>query len=232
MFRSLLAVLVFSCSLSAIASDEDALLKVLQTKFPITKINSVSKSPFPGMYEVAMGRNMGYTDAKGDLMLFGHIFDMKAQRDLTAERLAELNKVEWKDLPLQDAIKIVKGDGSREFAVFTDPDCPYCRALESEIDKLDNYTEYVFIVPLHPSARDKSKHTWCAENPVAVWRDMMVNNKTPTEKNCDAPMERNMSFASKIGVQGTPFMVSKTGVTQAGAMAGAQLNNWLSKGRM
>ena len=112
-----------------------------------------------------MGKNAAYTDATGRYFVFGHLFDMKEQRDLTAERVEKAARIAFGELPLADAIKTVRGKGERVLAVFSDPDCPYCRRLEAELDKLDNVTLYTFPYPLeglHPEAKDKSIAVWCA----------------------------------------------------------------------
>src|SRR5574340_436871 len=143
----------------------DSLEKRLKDMYPATRIERVQTSEIPALIEVTMGKNAAYTDATGRYFVFGHLFDMKEQRDLTAERVEKAARVVFGELPLADAIKIVRGKCERVLAVFSDPDCPYCRRLESELDKLDNVTLYTFPYPLeglHPEARDKSIAVWCA----------------------------------------------------------------------
>ena len=120
------------CVTTAYAADgeEIALEKMLRGLYPATQITGVRKTEIDGLFEVAMGKNIGYTNSDGRFFIFGHIFDMKTQQDLTAQRLDEMNVVNFAELPLKDAIKTVRGDGSRTLVVFSDPDCPYCKTLE------------------------------------------------------------------------------------------------------
>ena len=67
---------------------------------------------------------------------------------MTEERIAELGKIDVKSLPLNQAIKYVKGKGERTLYIFSDPDCPYCQRLEQNMVGVDNVTVYVFLYPL------------------------------------------------------------------------------------
>src|SRR3970040_1816450 len=105
----------------------------LQGLYPATRFGAVNTTPWPGVFEVVMGANLAYVDASGQYFLFGHLYDMQTQRDLTVERKDTLARVDFAALPLADAVKEVRGSGARTFAIFSDPDCPYCRRLEAEI---------------------------------------------------------------------------------------------------
>ena len=93
---------------------------------------------------------------------------MRTQQDLTAAKFTqseetpgEARQVNFATLPLQDAVKVVKGDGSRLLAVFSDPRCPYCKALDEELAKLDNVTVYTFLLPwLGPESRPAAEALW------------------------------------------------------------------------
>ena len=112
---------VASASPSAIESEMESRLKEL---YPSTRITAVRQSEVAGLFEVTMGKNVAFSDASGRYFVFGHLFDMREQKDLTAQRLSDINRIDFSQLPLGDAIKTVRGDGSRKLAVFSDPDCP------------------------------------------------------------------------------------------------------------
>ena len=134
-----------------------SLIGRLQALYPSTRFGEIRPTPWPGVFEVAMGANLAYVDASGQYFLFGHLYDMKAQRDLTAERKDTLARIDFNALPLADAIKDVRGRGSRALAIFSDPDCPHCRRLEAELKSLSDVTIHTFLMPiasLHPQARE------------------------------------------------------------------------------
>jgi thiol:disulfide interchange protein DsbC len=120
----------------------------LQALYPSTRFGAVNPTPWPGVFEVVMGTNLAYVDQSGQYFLFGHFYDMKAQRDLTAERKDQLARIDFDTLPLADAIKEVRGNGARMLAIFSDPDCPYCQKLETDLRDLSNVTIYTFLMPL------------------------------------------------------------------------------------
>jgi thiol:disulfide interchange protein DsbC len=126
---AVLGLILAVASSTTVAADEsaEALSVRLKEMYPATKIERVQRSEIPSLFEVVMGKNAAYTDATGRYFVFGHLFDMKEQRDLTAERVEKAARVAFGELPLADAIKIVRGKGERVLAVFSDPDCPYCR---------------------------------------------------------------------------------------------------------
>ena len=225
--------LIFAvASSTTVAADEsaEALSVRLKEMYPATKIERVQRSEIPSVFEVVMGKNAAYTDATGRYFVFGHLFDMKEQRDLTAERVEKAARVAFGDLPLADAIKIVRGKGERVLAVFSDPDCPYCRRLESELDKLDNVTLYTFPYPLeglHPEARDKSIAVWCAANRAQAWAELMKSGKAPASRKCDHPIERNIQLGQRLGIQGTPTLLSADGRILPGAAPKERIEQWL-----
>ncbi len=208
--------------------------KRLKDLYPATRIERVQTSEIPVLYEVTMGKNSAYTDATGRYFVFGHLFDMNTQRDLTAERMEKQQRIDFSQLPLGDAIKTVHGKGERVLAVFSDPDCPYCKRLEAELDKLDNVTLYIFPYPLeglHPEAVDKAIAVWCAPDRARAWADFMKTGKVPAKRNCENPIQRNIQLAQRLGINGTPTMLSADGRMLPGAAPGDRIEQWLAESR-
>ena len=210
----------------------EALAQRLKQLYPNTQFSAVSESALPGLFEVVMGRNVAYTDTAGRYFLFGHLFDMPAQRDLTAERKERLQRIDFAALPLEDAIKSVRGNGSRVLAVFSDPDCPYCKSLEPELAKLDDVTVYTFLMPLtqlHPNARAKAVAVWCAADRVQAWTQLMLHGQTAANTDCVHPVDRNGALGERLQINGTPTMIAADGRVLPGAANAAQIEAWLAK---
>jgi len=214
-------------------SNLEAIGNKLRTLYPATQFNEIRPSQFEGMYEVVMGKNVGYTDGEGRYFLFGHVFDMQTRQDLTQQRIDELNKVNFSELPLKDAIKEVRGKGQRKLVVFSDPDCPYCKKLEQDLPKLDNVTIYTFPMPLeglHPNAPQTAKSIWCSSKRQSAWHDYLVSNKQPTANtDCANPIDRNIQLGQKLGINGTPTLVAEDGRVMPGAASAEQIENWLNQ---
>lgn len=216
------------------ATPEQRLLSTLRQLYPATTFTRVQSTPVPGLYEVALGNSVAYAAEDGRYFVFGHLFDLQTQRDLTvANRPASARspaRVDFTALPLTDAIKTVRGDGRRVLAVFSDPDCPYCRELEAHLATLDNATIYTFLLPiasLHPQATKKAIAVWCAADRSRAWRAVVLERKTLSLKTCAHPIERNQTLAAKLDVRGTPTLIAADGRMAAGAMPAADLSAWL-----
>lgn len=204
----------------------------LKSEYPATNFASVKPTPMDGIYEVVMGKRIVYTNADAKLLIFGRIVDLKAQRDLTQDRMAEITAIDPKTLPTDLAIKTVRGNGSRVLYVFSDPDCPYCRKLETSLKEMTNVTIYTFLYPLegiHPEAPEHASAIWCAKDKSKTWIDHMVNGKAAKPAKCDTPLEKIGSLGKSLNVQGTPMLINSKGRTQAGAMALAELEDFASE---
>jgi thiol:disulfide interchange protein DsbC len=234
MGATLLAAAAAVFAQSPDATPEQRLLTLLRALYPATTFTRVQSTPVPGLYEVALGNNIAYAAEDGRYFVFGHLFDLQAQRDLTvanapASAVAPA-RVDFAALPLADAIKTVRGDGRRVLAVFSDPDCPYCQQLEAHLAALDDATVYTFLLPiaaLHPQATRKAIAVWCAADRSRAWRAVVLERKTPSSKTCAHPIERNLALAAKLEVRGTPTLIAADGRMAAGLMPAAELSAWL-----
>ncbi|NUN59846.1 MAG: DsbC family protein [Burkholderiaceae bacterium] len=220
---SLLAAAALTLSLSA-TGQESAIRKSLAERIPqFEKIDEIQATAMPGLYEVRIGTDLFYTDAKGNYLIQGELFDTKARRNLTEDRITKLTAVDFAALPLKDAFTIVRGDGKRKLAVFEDPNCGYCKRFERDLQSVDNVTIYLFLYPiLSPDSVEKSRNIWCAKDRVAAWQDYMVRDKTPAPAACDtSALQRNLAFGKKYKITGTPTLIFTNGSRVPGAI-GAQ----------
>lgn len=231
-FKRLALISLLSISQFALA-DEASLKKAIEAAYPKFKVESITKTPYAGLYEVFMGGQIVYTDEKLTFLIAeGRLVDAKTKKDVTSERMEELTKVDFNSLPLEQAIKVVKGNGSRKLVVFSDVDCPFCKRLEqNELANIDNVTVYTFLYPiesLHPDAANKSKSIWCAPNRVKAWNDWVFNNKLPVAaSNCDVPLEKVGELARKVGVNSTPTLIFSDGKRLLGAQPYKEIEKYL-----
>jgi thiol:disulfide interchange protein DsbC len=174
-----------------------------------------------GLYEVLIGGQIYYVDSDVTFVLAGRMFDPTSREDLTQKRLDTALKVDFKSLPLAQAVKTVRGDGSRVLVTFEDPNCGYCKRLWQNMAELKNVTIYTFLYPiLSPDSMEKSKAIWCSKNRAASWDEYMVQNKaTPAAAaDCKTPLEQNVALGQQLGINGTPTIVFADGTRSAGAM--------------
>jgi thiol:disulfide interchange protein DsbC len=235
MHKSLLktiTIAVLAASATATLADESSIRKSLTEAFRGANIKSVSPTPMKGIWEVIAANNeVVFTDDDGHYMISGEMVDIKEKRNLTQERLEKLSVIKFDDLPLNDAIKTVRGNGARKVAVFADPDCPYCRKFEQELEKVDNVTVYTFLFPLdmlHPQSSEKSRKIWCANDKNKAWHDWMTKSKAPENSgSCPTPIESNLALGKKYGVNGTPTILLGNGRRIPGMVDSDKLDKML-----
>ena len=231
MIKIISIFMCFFVSLSTFA-DEDTLREVMKNTYPELPIKSIQKTDYNDLYEVFIGSQIIYTnDAFDFLIVEGRVVDPKTKIDLTELRLEELSRVNFNDLPLSDAIKVVKGNGKRKIAIFSDVDCPYCKRLEKkELSNIDNITIYTFLYPLaiHPEAEEKSKKIWCAKDRAKAWNEYIFKDKLPKNSgDCKTPINKILKLGKDLGISSTPTIILSNGKRVPGAIPYKQLEEYL-----
>lgn len=199
------------------------------------KVDSVRKAGVLGLYEVLVGGEILYTDEKAaHVIVGGHIIDTKARKDLTQERIDKMSAIKFSDLPLDLAIKQVKGNGGngkRTIATFEDPNCTYCKKLAKELQGLNDVTIYTFLHPiLSADSLEKSKGIWCSADRAKAWNDYMINGKAPDAAKCDTgQLEKSMALARKLNIRGTPAIFLADGTRIPGYMPAAKLEEAMAQ---
>ena len=214
--------LVASC-VDAQTSVEANLKKVIEPRLGNgVKVDSVRMTPYAGLYEIRAAGDILYTDEKGEYLFVGNVFNAKTSQNLTKERLDEINKIKFSDLPLQSALKLVKGNGKRVIAIFEDPNCGYCKRFrQTTLKEIDNITVYTFMLNiLSDDSVTKSRNIWCAPDRNKAWDDWMLNGKLPgtAPASCKAPNEEISELGRKMKIHGTPAIFFTDGSRIPGAI--------------
>jgi thiol:disulfide interchange protein DsbC len=220
---------------AALSPAQDAQLrKNLTERLPqIPKIDEITRTPMPGLYEVRIGTDLLYTDAEGNFLIQGQLIDTRARRNLTEERADKLMAIDFDQLPVKDAFTVVRGNGKRKLAVFQDPNCGYCKRFERDLQKVDNVTIHMFLYPiLGQDSGEKSRNIWCAKDKGKAWLDWMVRDQAPEKATCDvAALQRNVDFGKKHKITGTPTLLFADGTRVPGAIGADQVEKFLSQAK-
>lgn len=232
LLRPALAALCLTLPLLA-AAQESTIRKNLAERIPaLSQIDEISKTPMPGLFEVRVGTDVLYTDAEGNFLLHGSLLDARNGRNLTEERVNKLLAVDFKTLELKNAITMVRGNGKRKLAVFEDPSCGYCKRFEKDLQKVDNVTVHLFLIPiLGEDSINKSRQIWCAADRAKSWNDWMLRDVAPKGKaicNTEA-LTANLEFANKHRITGTPTLIFEDGSRVPGAIGAVQLEERLAR---
>jgi thiol:disulfide interchange protein DsbC len=220
--RLLSVFALVACLVPAAFADEAAIRKNIAERLPdFPKIDEVTKTALPGIYELRIGTEILYTDELGNHLIEGSLIETKTRSNLTEQRIARLTAIDFKSLPLKDALVWKQGTGERKLVVFADPNCGYCKKFEKDLQAVKDVTVYTFLYPiLGGDSPEKSKAIWCAKDNTKAWRDWMLKG-TPAEgsPNCDASaLQRNFAFGKKHRINGTPGLVFEDGTHRAGAL--------------
>lgn len=227
-----LATLLVAGLLSATAlADEADIQKAFEKAFPL-KLKSVSKAGHLGLYElVTTDGQILYTDEKVSVVVDGQLIDAKTRTSITEERLRKLNAIKFSELPLENAMKMVRGNGKRILATFEDPNCGYCKKLARDLQKLDNVTIYTFLLPiLSEDSYRKAKQIWCAPDRTRTWLDWMVDGKAPGgREDCDvSAITKNQELGARLRITGTPTLFFTDGERVPGAVPLASIEKKLN----
>jgi thiol:disulfide interchange protein DsbC len=194
------------------------------------RADSVTKTPF-GLYEVILGTDVLYVDVNVNYVIAGRVIEARTRKDLTQKRRDELMKVDFKSLPLDQAVKMVRGNGARVFVTFEDPNCPYCKKLYKDMRGLTDVTIYTFLYPiLSQDSFDKSKNIWCAKDRAAAWDEFMTENKVPpaADGDCKHPLQQVLALGQKLDVTGTPTIMFTDGSRLPGAVPAEKIEEKLN----
>ncbi len=215
----------------SVFADEAAIRKNIPERLPdFPRIDEVSKSAVPGLYELRVGTDILYTDEQGNYLIEGQLIETRTRANLTEQRIAKLTAIDFKSLPLKDAMVWKQGSGERKLVVFADPNCGYCKKFEKDLQAVKDVTVYTFLYPiLGGDSPQKSQAIWCAKDSSKAWRDWMLKGTAAADSpQCDsAAIQRNLAFGQKHRIRGTPGLVFEDGRQQAGALDAAQIEKLL-----
>jgi len=213
-------------------AQEAAIRKTIEPRLgENVKVDSVTKTPYAGLYEVRIGSDIFYTDAKADYLFIGRVINTKTFEDYTRARVDELSKIKFADLPFDSAVKMVKGNGKRVIAVFEDPNCRYCKHFHQTLTGVDNITVYTFMYNiLAPDSAVKSRNVWCSSDRAKAWGDWMLHGKEapPAPANCTAPNDKILALGQKMKITGTPTIFFTDGTRVPGAIDAKALESKLA----
>jgi thiol:disulfide interchange protein DsbC len=234
MVKKLIGILLVTLLSNSAFADEASLRKAIEATYPKVRVESITKTPYAGMYEVFLDGQIVYTDEKFSFLIAeGRLIEPRTKRNVTAERLEELTKVNFATLPFDQAIKVVKGNGSKKLVIFSDPDCPFCKRLEqNELVNINDTTIYTFLYPLtqlHPDSVNKSKAIWCAPDRAKAWTDWIMNGQLPKgNASCDTPVEKLADLGKKLGISSTPTLIFADGKRMLGAYPATEIEKAIS----
>ena len=222
MFKRILP-LFLAALLASPALANETIKKAFEARFGSAP-EKITKTEYLGLYEVFADGQIVYTDENATAFFIGTLIDGKTMQNVTGRRLFSM-------LPLDLAVKQVRGNGKGSLVSFEDPNCGYCKKLAKDVQKLTDVTIYTFLFPiLSDDSTEKTKAIWCSEDRAKAWNAWMIDNKAPTgKKNCTAPVEKLVELGRQFNVSGTPTLLFADGSRVPGAVPIAQIEKKLGE---
>lgn len=230
MLKKMMALaLLLGVNVSAFANVELVKTRLAQ-QYPNIKLTHIKPTEMSGLYSAVMDNQVVYINEQAQYLFVGSMIRLKDHRNLTKDMVLENNRIDMKKLPLQDAIKTVKGNGQRQLVIFSDPNCPYCKTLDANLQQLNNVTIYTFLYPLKAQSIIPSKQVWCSANPALAWSNLMQKGIQPNAAaNCSTPIERNLALGEQLALFGTPAIIFENGHKVMGAYPAAEIEKLWQK---
>ncbi len=216
-------------------SEIAAIKELLLATQPEMQIDTVSKSPVDGLYEVTThGGQTIYVTPDARFFIPGDLYEAhsdglvnlgESKRNvIRKEKIAALDE---KDMVVYEA----KGDRKATLTVFTDVDCPYCRKLHAEVEALNEMGIAVRYLAFPRTGLNTETHfkmisTWCADDRQAMMTSAKRGGEIP-KAECENPIASQYQLGREVGVTGTPALVLEDGTILPGYVPAATLGTYL-----
>lgn len=228
---ALIATAISQLSFAGAATD--ALLEKLKRTYPNIPFSQVNETPAPGVYEAVFGKDILYVDSTGTYF-FPTMVNMVTRVNLGEDRRADLNKINFSELPLKNAITTVNGNGKRKMVVFADPNCGYCKKLEANLANVKDVTIYTFVLGIlgNESITKANAINSASGEKGKLWQAIMVDGAKPVLNASKDGVEisaKNLELFKKHGFGGTPALMFENGHTIKGYAESNRIEDILAK---
>ncbi len=216
---------------TSVMADADADIKkahaAVQKMIPTVPIEAIQPSPLPGIYQVMIPPQMFYISADGRFAIDGDLIDLQSGENVT-NVVRDQMRIAAVNAQGEDSM-IVYGPNNptHTITVFTDIDCGYCRKLHKEIDQYSKagikvrYMAYPR-AGLNSGSYQKAVAVWCSKDR----NDALTRAKLGEEikaNDCDNPVAQQYELAQRLGLRGTPAIITEQGQVLPGYVPAAQL---------
>jgi thiol:disulfide interchange protein DsbC len=200
---------------------------------PGIEVSSIAPSPIPGYFQVVASGRMVYVSADGHYMINGNLVDLQKKTDLSAAAWAAMRKVELAKVPDSQRLIYSPANPKHKVTVFTDVDCGFCRQLHAHIDEFNKQgiaVEYVFwpregvktTGGNDTPSYTKAVSVWCSSDRKNAFNAAM-SGSTPKAATCANPVKDEFELGERLGVNGTPTIVTENGDIVGGYVTPEQL---------
>lgn len=205
-------------------------LMTLDANLPIERIGD---APLPGFQQAIVAGQVVYVSNDGRYLLQGALFDMQEKKNLAEQAMTGLRQELLKEIPRKDRIVFAAPEPKYTVSVFTDAECGYCRKLHSEIaqyNRLGITVEYMAFPRQGPASEGfrLMESVWCAADRGKALTDAK-NGRPVAPRRCTSPVAAQYALGQRMGLQGTPMILTDDGLQLGGYLPPEQLRAALDK---
>ena len=187
---------------------------------PRAKVQQIIRTPIAGLYQTIADGQVLYLTGDGRYVIQGEAFDVTTRTRLNALTMDRLRRDAIAKLQPAQMIRYAPANPKYTVTVFTDVDCPYCRAFHAniaEINKLGIAVDYLFWprTGLGTPSAQKAVDVWCAADRQAALTHAF-EGQPPRSASCQSPVTHDFNLGVDLGVDGTPTVIADNGVVLGG----------------
>jgi thiol:disulfide interchange protein DsbC len=204
---------------------------------PQVEVERVAAAPIPGFREAIVAGQVVYVSDDGRYLFLpgsgGALFDVTAKKNLSEDAMAAVRKQLLETIPTSERIVFSPAKPKYTVTVFTDVECGYCRKLHSEIAEYNRQgiaIEYLAFPRMGLGSDDYRKMVavWCAPDRRKALT-AAKNDHGPTKGDCKSSVNQQYDVGQRVGLTGTPMILTREGVQLGGYIPPAALREALDK---
>jgi len=196
--------------------------------------DDVTESPIPGVYEVVVGGQIVYITGDKRYLIKGEIVDLSTNQSVTESRRSSVRLQQMAQVKESEMIIFEPENPKHTITVFTDIDCGYCRKLHQEMDQMQALgirVRYMFYPRMGPGSEGwaKAEAVWCSDDRQQALTDAKQGKKIDAPSCGATPVAAEYEMGNRIGVRGTPAIMTEDGSLLPGYVPAAELAAYLDK---
>ncbi|SNB46400.1 DsbC family protein [Geobacter sp. DSM 9736] len=206
------------------------------------EVKQVKTPPVRGLWELHFEKEgkkaVAYIDYGKKYVIPGPVYSIATRSPITGEAPPKpaAKKVNVSAIPLADSITMGNPKGKKRLFVFTDPDCPFCSKLHTELKKLvklePDVAVYIKLFPLkmHPKAYDKSRAIMQGSDPGKLLDEAFRGGSLPAPAPQGAKgVDETIRIAGTLGINATPTLVLPDGSVLPGYRKAEEIKRLMAK---
>lgn len=204
---------------------------------PRITVEKVGKAPLPGFREAVVAGQVAYVSDDGRYVFVpgsqGALFDVQAQKNLSEATLAGMRVDLLKTIPASERIVFAPPAPKYTVTVFTDVECGYCRKFHEDIAEYNKQgiaVEYLAFPRMGVGSEDFKQmvSVWCADDRRKALTDSKVGRAVP-QRDCKNTVQMQYDVGQRVGLTGTPMILSADGTQLGGYLPPADLRKALDE---